>query len=106
MSDHHYYGTTSMDWVVGPTEEYVLKKLARFSGARLIKDAVKCNKGLLVQVCKVNLPQAAHYSISDYLPNKITKEDGVNETRKGERVPIEGLKAVRLVNSLGKHIPA
>ncbi|MNF11193.1 hypothetical protein D3C80_2123550 [compost metagenome] len=57
-------------------------------------------------VCRVELPEAAHYSISNYMPNKITKEDGVNETRNGEAVPLAEVEHVRIVSTTGRNVPA
>lgn len=106
MSQFHYYGTTAFDWAVGKSEDEVIKKLARWAGAKTIKLNKSKNGGLFAQVCKVELPQAAHYSINQYLPEFIQKEDGVNELRKGERVPIADLKNIRITTVTGKFIPA
>lgn len=102
---HHYYATTCYGWAVADTREQALKSAAGYAGADIIKRAVKAQGGLTVTVCRVELPQAAHYSINEYLPEFITKEDGVNEARKGERVPLSEIENLYLVNSKGKTIP-
>lgn len=104
MSDHHWYGTTAFDWVCADTKEAVIKRLARMSGAKTIQLNVKRNGGLFAQVCRVELPQAAHYSINEYLPHRITKEDGVHEQRKGEVVPLTEVQSIRITTASGKYI--
>lgn len=99
MNQEHWYATTVYDWVTADTKEAVIKKLARASGSMI----ARTQRGLSATVCCVELPQAAHYSISEYLPSKITKEDGVNELRKGEQVPLKDIENIRLLNTKGKY---
>lgn len=106
MSDHHWYGSTAFDWVVGDSKEAIIKRLARAAGARTIKHNVEKNGGLFAQVCKVGLPQAAHYTISEYLPRKITKEDGVHDKRAGEPVPLTEVENIRITTASGKYVKA
>lgn len=101
----HYYGSTCYGWVVGQTKEYVLRGLANDVGSTIIKRAKERNgHGIEAIVCKVPLPQAAHYRISDYLPSTITKEDGINETRKGERIELEEIEHLYICNLKGKAV--
>lgn len=106
MSDHHWYGTTAFDWVVADTKEKVIKKLARAAGSKTIKLNRERHGGLFAQVCRVELPQTAHYSINNYMPARITKEDGVHETRKGEVVPLTEVQSIRIATYSGRYIPA
>lgn len=86
MTDQfHWFGASAFEWVVADSKEAVIKKLARSHNADTIKMNVKSHGGLFAQVCRVELPMAAHYTINQYLPAKITKEDGVHEVRKGEQ---------------------
>lgn len=99
MSDHHWYASTVYDWITAATKEQVIKKLARISGSMI----TRTERGLSAVVCRVELPERAHYRISEYLPSKITKEDGVNEMRKGELVPLSEVENIRLLNTKGKY---
>lgn len=101
---HHYYATTVYGWAVGNTREQALQRMAYDIGSDLIKRH-KSSGGVAATVCRVELPQAAHYSINEYLPSKIQKEDGVNETRKGEKVPLSEIEYVRIVNIKGGTVP-
>lgn len=101
----HYYGATGYGWAVADTREKVLKALANDVGSTTLKRHVKENGGLSAVVCRVPLPQAAHYTIESYLPHTITKEDGVNEARKGERIEVTEAENVRIVDMKGKTVP-
>ncbi|URA06947.1 hypothetical protein Pfeifenkraut_BL30050 [Xanthomonas phage Pfeifenkraut] len=103
--DFHYYGATCYGWVVADTREKVIKMLCNDVGSSLIKQHVKHSGGIVATTCRVPLPQAAHYCISNYLPSTITKEDGVNETRKGERIELTEIENVRIINMKGDTIP-
>ena len=105
MTQHHYYGSTGYGWQCGQSREEVLGKLARAAGTSILERARKHSGGLYAQVCRVELPQAAHYDISNYMPSVITKEDGVNEARKGERVPTSEFEQVLITNMKGRAIP-
>lgn len=101
--EHHYYASTIHGWAVADTKEDAIKRAANFVGHSTLKRSLP--KGLAMVVCCVGLPQAAHYTISDYVPHLIKKEDGVNEARKGELVPVTELEHVRLLNMKGKTGP-
>lgn len=101
----HYYGSTVYGWATAGTKEQVLKALAQDCGSSILSRAKKRAGGIEATVCRVELPAAAHYTIAGYLPGVITKEDGVNETRKGEAVPISELEPVRIVTMQGRSIP-
>lgn len=101
----HYYGSTCYNWAVADTREKVLKALANDCGSRIVKQHVKHSGGVVATVCRVPLPQAAHYTINNYLPQLITKEDGVNEIRKGERIELTEIENVRIINMKGDTIP-
>jgi len=103
--DFHWYGATGYGWAVADTREKVLKALANDCGSRIVKQHVQHSGGVSAVVCRVPLPQEAHYTISDYLPHTITKEDGVNEARKGERIEVTDTENIRIVNMQGKTIP-
>ena len=104
---HHYYATTVYGWATAPTKEKALAKLVTYVGDSIWKSAKRSeHKGMPVHVVRVDLPEKAHYSISGYLPNTITKEDGVNEARKGERVPMGEVERVIVTTKSGKHVSA
>ena len=101
----HYYATCFAAWAVADTKEQALKRLAADVGSGIIKRALKSGDGLPATVCRVELPQAAHYSINEYMPSKITKEDGVNEARKGEPVPLSEIEPVYITTVQGRTVP-
>lgn len=103
---HHYYGSTIYGWAVGDTKEQVAKALAMDYSAEDLKRMRKDHGGVLAVVCRVNLPKRAHYSINNYMPDKITKEDGVNSKRAGEKVPIDQIERIRVQTRSGKYIAA
>lgn len=105
VQDFHYYGSTCYGWVTGDTRDEVMKKLCNDVGSRLIKLHVKHSGGVAATICRVPLPQAACYRINNYLPSIITKEDGVNETRKGERIELLEVENFRITNMKGDTIP-
>ena len=102
--DHHYYASTCYGWATAATRDEAIKKVARAVGVSMMKRHRP--DGVLTVVCRVDLPEVAHYSISEYIPNKINKEDGVNELRKGETVPIGELEYLRITSLSGNHKPA
>ena len=102
---HHFYVATAYAWAVADTKEQALKRVIADIGSATLKRMKASVGGVAATVCRVELPQAAHYSISEYMPNKITKEDGVNETRKGEDVPLSEIEHVRIVSMQGATIP-
>jgi hypothetical protein len=101
--NHHYYASTAYGWGVADTREGAIKEAARYIGVSTLNRHKP--DGVMTVVCRVELPKAAHYTISEYMPNKITKEDGVNEIRKGETVPISEVENVRILSTTGKHKP-
>lgn len=103
-NDHHYYASTAYGWATAGTRDEAIKKVIRDIGVSTLKRH-KPNGGVKAVVCRVDLPEAAHYTISDHLPNKITKEDGVNELRKGEAAPITEIEYVRITSMTGKTVP-
>lgn len=104
---HHYYATNVYGWVTASTKEGALGKLVRYLGDSMWKEAKRSKrKGMRVSVVRVDLPEKAHYSIMGYLPHTITKEDGVNETRKGEPVPMGRVEGVIVTAKSGKYVPA
>lgn len=104
---HHYYATTVYGWSTAGTKEKALAKLVTYLGDSIWKSAKRSkDKGLTAHVVRVDLPEKAHYSISEYLPSTITKEDGVNEARKGEWVPMGEVERVIVTTKSGKHVPA
>jgi hypothetical protein len=105
LQQHHYYATTAFGWACRDTKEEAIRSIARAAGAKTIKLNREKKGGLFCQVCRVDLPLAAHYTINQYLPHLITKEDGIHETRKGEVVPISEVESLRITTVTGKTIP-
>lgn len=103
--NYHYYAATAYGWAVADTLEQAIKGAARYIGHSTLQNQKKAKGGVIAVVCRVELPEAAHYSISEYLPNKIQKEDGVHDTRKGEQVPLTEVKNIRITTMSGKYIP-
>ena len=101
----HYYATCCYGWAVADERERALKNLIQSVGSGILKRAVKSSGGVAAVVCRVELPQAAHYSINEYMPSKIAKEDGVNEARKGEPVPLSEIERVFITTMQGRTIP-
>ena len=105
--NEHYYASCVYGWVTAPTKEAAIKGLARFVGSSIIARARESSSGgLYAIVVRVDLPEKAHYSIKEYKPHTITKEDGVNEARKGERVPLGPVEEVIVTSRTGRHHPA
>lgn len=105
MTQHHYYGSTIYGWAVADTKEKVIKSLAQDFSVESLKRMRKEIGGPSSVICKVNLPKEAHYSINNYMPEKITKEDGVNDKRAGEPVPVEDVEKIRIQTRSGKYVP-
>ena len=103
--NHHYYGATCYTWVVANTKAKVLKMLAADAGSSILQRARKRAGGLECTVCRVPLPQAAHYTIREYMPHTITKEDGVNSKRAGEIIQLEEVENLRITTMSGTAIP-
>lgn len=103
--DHHYYAATAFGWATAKTRNKAVELAARNAGSASIKRQKELNGGLAAVVCRVDLPEKAHYSISEYMPELIQKEDGVNEARKGERVPLAEVEKIRITTVSGKTIP-
>ena len=104
MTDHHYFASCLYGWVTAPTKEAAIKSLARYVGTSVITRARKSsNGGMCAVVVRVDLPEKAHYTINEYVPHTITKEDGVNEARKGERVPMGENDTVVITTMTGKY---
>lgn len=107
MTDHHFYAATGYGWATAATKEAAIKKLACYIGATTLERARKGGDGgLFALVVRVDLPEKAHYMINHYLPSVITKEDGVNEARKGEPVPMGEVERILITHANGKHKPA
>lgn len=102
---HHFYAATATDWRVADTREDALKAVVQAAGRDVLKRQKERAGGIAATVCRVELPATANYTISDYKPHTITKEDGVNESRKGERVPLSEIEQVRITTMQGKTIP-
>lgn len=102
---HHYYAATAFGWATGDTREQALRRIAGDIGGATIKRQKASVGGVAGTVCRVELPEAAHYTISDYLPRVIQKEDGINEARKGETVPLSEIEHVRIINAIGATVP-
>ena len=106
MTDHHFYAATAYGWCTASTKQAAIVGVARDAGARLLASARKSkHRGLIAIVVKVNLPEQAHYEISDHLPSIITREDGVNAARKGERVPMDKPETIVITSLTGNHSP-
>lgn len=101
----HYYTATAYGWATADTLEQSIKGATAFFGNSTLQDSKKAKGGVIAVVCRVDLPEAAHYTISEYLPNKIQKEDGVNDTRKGEPVPVSEVRNIRITSMKGDYIP-
>jgi hypothetical protein len=103
----HYYASSIWGWVVADSREEVIKRLAVTMGSSLIKRAKAAGyAGPAFGVCRVELPQTAHYTISNYMPALITKEDGINEQRRGAVVPTSEVEYLRMTTVSGKTAPA
>lgn len=102
---HHYYATCAYGWAVADTRDKAVKKLADEVGSATIKRLKTSNGGMAAIVCRVDLPEAAHYTISAHMPSIIQKEDGVNETRKGEAVPVSEVEGIRITSVKGATVP-
>ena len=94
----HYYGSTAFTWIVGASKQYVAYHLAREAGGLFTANKKK-NGGLEAILMKVELPQAAHYTISDYSPRKIVI-DG-NTTK--DDVPISEFERVLITDLKGNY---
>jgi hypothetical protein len=92
----HFYGSTAYDWVTGPSREFVLKKLASYLTGMLKKGT----SGVECVVCRVELPQAAHYTIRNYVPNAITIDGKPTE----KRVPLRQYERLVIMDSKGTAI--
>lgn len=102
--NEHYYASCVYGWVTAPTKEAAIKGLARYVGTSVIKQARKSsNGGMFAVIVRVDLPEKAHYTINEYMPHTITKEDGVNAARKGERVPMGEPETVVITTMTGKY---
>lgn len=105
--NHHYYATTAYGWCTAATKDAAIKAVARDLGSATIGRARKSGQGgFFAHVVRVDLPEAAHYTINGYLPHTITREDGTNEARKGERVPLGPVERVLITTVAGKYQPA
>lgn len=100
MADHHYYASCLYGWATAPTKDAAIKGLARSVGSGVIKSS---NGGVRAIVVRVDLPEKAHYTINDYVPHTIIKEDGVNENRRGERVPMGESDTIVITTVTGKY---
>ena len=103
--DFHYYGSTGFGWIAADTRDKVAKGLANDCGSSILKRC-KANgrPGIGATICRVPLPQAAHYTIEGYMPHTITKEDGVNDKRKGERIELSEVENVYITTMQGKTV--
>lgn len=107
MTEHHYYATTAYGWCTANTKDAAIRAVARDLGSGVITRARKSSQGgFFAHVVRVDLPEAAHYTINDYLPHTITREDGVSEARKGERVPLGEVERVLITTAAGEYRPA
>lgn len=105
MSEHHYFAASALDWVTAPTRQEALVKLAKVQGSGYMMRARKQTGGIPAVIFRVDLPECAHYTISEYKPYKITREDGVNNTRAGELVPVSEAEPVYITNMKGATLP-
>ena len=105
MSEHHYFAASVTDWVTAPTREGALVKLAKALGSGYMTRARKQTGGIPAVIFRVELPECAHYSISEYRPYKITREDGKDNKRAGEFVPLSESESVFITNMKGATVP-
>lgn len=92
----HYYATTAFGWSVAATREEAIAGCARYAGNDLIKRNALIG-GLYCWSCRVGLPQSAHYTISEYMPRRVTVDGKVTE----EVVPLSRIVTVRIQNMKG-----
>ena len=102
---HHYYATSGYGWGVGPTREAAIKKALAWVSKPAMKRGGVDGPGVAFSIARIELPEQAHYTIMNYLPHTIQKEDGKNEARKGERVPMTEREEVRVTDFKGTTIP-
>jgi len=105
MQDHHYYCTTAYGWSVAETRDAAVTAAIRYAGSSTLKQVKKHAPGVQAAVYRVPLPKAAHYTICDYKPDRITKEDGINSTRAGEQIELTERERVFITTMTGKTIP-
>lgn len=100
VQQYHYFGSTAYDWRFGDTQHEVLKALAYWGDG--IKAAKKGGKpGMEALIVRVELPQAANYTIHNFMPHKIIRAGEVTD----ERVPMGPVEGVYLVNTRGETAP-
>lgn len=68
---HHYFGSTALNWATADTREEVIKKLAHNAGTKIIAINRKEYGGLYCWTCRVELPHASHYDIEHYEPVRV-----------------------------------
>lgn len=73
MAEHHWYGSTYAYWATAKTREELLRKLKQMHGRRELQS--ECT----ATVVEVHLPESAHYSIQNYLPHRIKRDDGLTQ---------------------------
>lgn len=97
---HHYFATTPFDWAAADTREGALAKVIQRTGRTAFKPMQAANGGVPATVMRVELPEAAKYSIENYQPHTIL--EGEHE---GERVPVSEIEKVRITSMSGHTVP-
>lgn len=106
INESHWYATTAYSWVVADSRDKAIKKATSTAGSSILKRTKANGKpGVEATVCRVPLPKAARYTIEGYFPRTITKEDGVNDKRKGEVIQLEDVEHVYLTTMSGETVP-
>lgn len=94
---HHFFAGNRYNWCTALDWEEAVQKLASQTDNDLINGHKRMTGGMVCVVCRVELPESAHYSISNYVPSTMIK-DG---ERTDDLVPISNTDIISLLDNRG-----
>lgn len=92
----HFFVSSGLGWAVAESREAALIKIAKDTGAHTIRRALN-GGGFYVWTCRVLLPQSAHYSINNFMPEFIADSE--------TRVPLDSPQDYYIVTAHGTAVP-
>lgn len=94
---HHFFAGNRYNWCTAQDWEEAVQTLASQTDNDMIKSHARMTGGMVCVVCRVELPESAHYTISNYVPSRVMVDGEPTDTL----VPISNTDTIRLLDNRG-----
>lgn len=94
---HHFFAGNRYNWCTALDWEEAVQRLASQTDIDLIKSHARTTGGMVCVVCRVELPESAHYTISNYVPSTMINDGMATD----DLVPISNTDTIRLLDNRG-----